>query len=314
MKLIKVLFWSFVLVVAFGAALYANRFTVVDFVNDVSAPELPEAVSFEEVQEGVLDAGDVAEEVLGEDAEVLSDEGVDDEIEEGVVEEDVAEDDSEDVLEEEVEIIIEEEVTDDEVAEEEEVTLPASVNLAVPFTSQAPHGVWANPYKEACEEASLYMAHQYFEGSLVGTIDADVADRDLVEMVSFEMDLFGYFEDTTVEQTALIAEMLYGYQTLIIEDPTAEQIQEQLAAGRPVLVPAAGRLLGNPYFTAPGPLYHMLIIRGYTASNQFIVNDPGTKRGESYVYGVDTIMNAVHDWNNGNEITEGAKRVLVVYP
>jgi hypothetical protein len=81
-----------------------------------------------------------------------------------------------------------------------------------------------------------------------------------------------------------------------------------------VIVPAAGRLLGNPYFTAPGPIYHMLILRGYTASNQFISNDPGTKRGESYVYSVDTIMNAMHDWNNGEEITEGAKRVLVVYP
>lgn len=306
MKFVKFLFWSFVLVIAFGAALFANRFTVVDFFNAFSSPELPEAVSYEEVQEGVLD---VEEETVTE--EEMVEEAVEEVVEEEVVEE--VDERSEDFEEEEV---IDEEVEEEveEVVEEEEVALPASVNLAVPFTSQAPHGVWAMPYKEACEEASLYMAHQYFEGSFAGTIDADMADRDLVEMVAFEVDLFGYFEDTTVEQTALIAEMLYGYQTEILENPTAEQLKEQLAAGRPVIVPAAGRMLGNPYFTAPGPLYHMLILRGYTASNQFITNDPGTKRGESYVYSVDTIMNAMHDWNNGEEITEGAKRVLVVYP
>jgi hypothetical protein len=306
MKFVKFLFWSFVLVIAFGAALFANRFTVVDFFNAFSSPELPEAVSYEEVQEGVLD---VEEETVTE--EEMVEEAVEEVVEEEVVEE--VDERSEDFEEEEV---IDEEVEEEveEVVEEEEVALPASVNLAVPFTSQAPHGVWAMPYKEACEEASLYMAHQYFEGSFAGTIDADMADRDLVEMVAFEVDLFGYFEDTTVEQTALIAEMLYGYQTEILENPTAEQLKEQLAAGRPVIVPAAGRMLGNPYFTAPGPLYHMLILRGYTASNQFITNDPGTKRGESYVYSVDTIMNAMHDWNNGEDITEGAKRVLVVYP
>jgi hypothetical protein len=306
MKFVKVLFWSFILVIAFGAALFANRFTVVDFFNELFAPELPEAVSYEEIQEGVLEVEEepvIEEETVEEEAERVAEEEVVNEVME--VTESVEE---EDVIDEEAE---EEEK---EVVEEEDVVLPASVNLAVPFTSQAPHGVWAMPYKEACEEASLYMAHQYFAGSLVGTIDADVADRDLVEMVAFETDLFGYFEDTTVEQTALIAEMLYGYQTEILENPTADQLKEQLAAGRPVIVPAAGRMLGNPYFTAPGPLYHMLILRGYTASNQFITNDPGTKRGESYVYSVDTIMDAMHDWNNGDEITDGAKRVLVVYP
>lgn len=309
MKFVKVLFWSFVLVIAFGAALFANRFTVVDFYNELFAPELPEAVSYEAVQEGVLEV----EETIEKDADILLDEVVFDEVD---TEEDQRQEEVEDLeepLNEEV-VVSEEEEEREEVIEEDVDVLPASVNLAVPFTSQAPHGVWAMPYKEACEEASLYMAHQYFAGSLVGTIDADVADRDLVEMVAFEVDLFGYFEDTTVEQTALIAEMLYGYQTEILENPTADQLKEQLAAGRPVIVPAAGRMLGNPYFTAPGPLYHMLILRGYTASNQFISNDPGTKRGESYVYSVDTIMDAMHDWNNGDEITDGAKRVLVVYP
>lgn len=313
MKTLKIFFWGFVLVIAFAAGLYANRFTVSEFIAQLQAPELPEAVSYEDVQEGVLTetGGEVQEEEI-EDVELVNDEDVSEEKEEDEVLEDIEEETVEESIEEEKK---EENVIEEDVEEvSEEVVLPASVNLAVPFTSQAPHGVWAMPYKEACEEASLYMAHAFFDGVLTSTIDPDTADQDLVKMVEFENDLFGYFEDTTAEQTALIAEMYYGYQTLLIEDPTVEQIKEQLALGRPVIVPAAGQLLGNPYFTAPGPLYHMLILRGYTASNQFIANDPGTKRGEAYVYDIDTMMNAMHDWNNGGEITEGRKVVLVVYP
>lgn len=313
MKTLKIFFWGFVLVIAFAAGLYANRFTVSEFIAQLQAPELPEAVSYEDVQEGVLTepVDEVLEDEIEDSESIIDEEAPVEEEEEEEVLEDLEGEITEDPIEEETPTV-EEEVADEVF--EKEVVLPASVNLAVPFTSQAPHGVWEMPYKEACEEASLYMAHAFFDGVLTSSIDSDTADQDLVKMVAFENDLFGYFEDTTAEQTALIAEMYYGYQTLLIEDPTVEQIKEQLALGRPVIVPAAGQLLGNPYFTAPGPLYHMLILRGYTASNQFIANDPGTKRGEAYVYDIDTIMNAMHDWNNGGEITEGRKVVLVVYP
>ena len=107
---------------------------------------------------------------------------------------------------------------------------------------------------------------------------------------------------------------MFGHTYRLIEDPTVDQIKAELVAGRPVIVPAAGRLLGNPYFTAPGPIYHMLVIRGYTQNDQFIVNDPGTSRGESFLYDFDTLLYALHDWNNGGEITQGRKVVIVLSP
>lgn len=58
-------------------------------------------------------------------------------------------------------------------------------------------------------------------------------------------------------------------------------------------------MLGNPYFTPPGPIYHMLVIKGYNLT-EFITNDPGTRRGADYVYSYQTLMKAIHDWNNGN--------------
>lgn len=304
MRKIKVFIELIIVLIALGAALYTQRVPVLEWYREVTAPELPESMTYEEVQ---VEQGEDAEEVVN-DVEDLE------EIEEPA-------EDEEEILEEVVEFV-EENVSVDESSvevEEEEteeaIALPASINLAVPFTAQAPHANWDYPYKEACEEASVYMVHRYYEGEPEGLIDPDKADADLLSIVEFENSLFGYYEDTTTEQTSVFAELMYGFSGVeMIEDPTVDQIKEQLAQGRPVIVPAAGRLLGNPYFTAPGPLYHMLVIRGYTPSNQFIVNDPGTYRGEAYLYDFDTLMNAMHDWNNGDEITEGKKVVLVLSP
>jgi len=77
-------------------------------------------------------------------------------------------------------------------------------------------------------------------------------------------------------------------------------------------VPAAGRELGNPNFTDPGPLYHMLVVRGYTENN-FITNDVGTRKGENYQYKYDVLMNAIHDWNGG-DVNNGQRVVIVAWP
>jgi hypothetical protein len=278
------------LLIAFGGGLYTQRIEVLEWYRGVTMPTLPEAVEYKQVVEAV---------------EVL--EVVDTEPSVPSVEYDPAPPDLP-VLEQPV---VEAPATE---SVEDESPLPASMHLAVPFTSQAPHGNWDEPYQEACEEASVYMVHAYFSGVDEGQIPADTADEVLLKMVEFEMGLYGFYKDTTVEQTGIFAELMYGHAYQVLIDPSVEDIQRKLVQGHPVIVPAAGRLLGNPYFTAPGPMYHMLVIRGYTQDGQFIVNDPGTYRGEAYLYEFDTIMLAMHDWNDGNEITNGRKAVLVLSP
>ncbi|MFC1788268.1 C39 family peptidase [Patescibacteria group bacterium] len=192
-------------------------------------------------------------------------------------------------------------------------TPPSTFNLAVPFTSQAPNANWELPYQEACEEASVYMVHSFYEGMKAGKIPVEVADAALLKIVEFEKMLFGDYLDTTAEQTALFAEQIFGYtNTKLLYNPTVDEIKAHVSAGRPVIVPAAGQQLGNPNFTAPGPLYHMLVIRGYTETS-FITNDPGTRKGEAYIYKFDTIMQAMHDWNGG-DVVNGQKVVIVIYP
>ena len=192
-------------------------------------------------------------------------------------------------------------------------SLPDHINLAVPFTSQAPDGDWSEPWQNACEEASLYMVHEYYAGREGGVIPVAEAKKALLSIVAFENGAFGDYLDTTAAQTALIAEQFYGVSKVELKDyPTVDYLKEQLAAGRPILVPAAGRELGNPNFVAPGPLYHMFVLRGYTKDG-FITNDPGTRKGEGYIYPFKTLMAAIHDWNGG-DVYSGQPTVIVVYP
>jgi hypothetical protein len=312
MRGIKLFVEFLIVMIALGAALYLNRVAVMDWWVTASLPELPVSVTFEQVVE---DDGLIEEEGWNEDEvlEVVEDLVV---LEDQIVE--AVEVDATEVIvidEVEDELIDASGVVEGEIVVEDEVDLlPPSINLAVPFTPQAPSGIWGEPYQEACEEASVYMVERYFEGEPEGLIEASKADVAINSIVEFENELFGFYEDTTAEQTGMFAELMFGRTYELMADPTVDQIKTHLAAGRPVIIPAGGRLLNNPYFTAPGPIYHMLVIRGYTEDGQFIVNDPGTYRGEAFLYDFDTILYAMHDWNGGDEITEGGKVALVIYP
>lgn len=190
-------------------------------------------------------------------------------------------------------------------------TLKAAINLAVPFTSQAPYANWEDPYGEFCEEASVLMAISYVHGTDIPS--PEFADQQLLAIKTFEEKRFGYYKDTTAAETAVVVQEYFKYPTVrLIEDPTINDIKQAVAVGKLVLVPAAGRLLGNPYFQTPGPLYHMLVIKGYTADGKFITNDPGTRRGADFLYTESVVMNAMHNWRSDGKIELGKKVVILV--
>lgn len=190
-------------------------------------------------------------------------------------------------------------------------TLPAEVNLDVPFTSQAPHANWDLPYQETCEEASALMVDAFYDGR-TGVIPVNEADAALKKLVAWQEATFGYYEDTTAAETARILKEYYGYANVLVRPiATVDDIKRPLARGLPVIVPAAGKLLGNPNFRNGGPDYHMLVIRGYTPT-LFITNDPGTRKGREYTYSYDTIMNAAHDWTGSKSTVTTGKRVMII--
>lgn len=196
-------------------------------------------------------------------------------------------------------------------AKSELAILPSHVFLKVPFTPQAPFGNWSAPYNEACEEASLAMAMAWVRGERLA---AAGANDEILGQIAYENYHFGYNSDTALRETLKLFTRYYGYQNAnVIYDVSDDDIKHELASGNIVIVPVVGTLLNNPYYASPPP-YHMLVIRGYDeVAQEFIVNDPGTKRGESFRYPYPTLFNAIHDWT-GDEasLLEGPKGMMVV--
>lgn len=176
-------------------------------------------------------------------------------------------------------------------------SVPASFDIKVAFASQAPLGDWSMPYQEACEEASMIMAARYFKGE---KLDANIMNDEILKLVKWEEDN-NYALDLTAAQVVTILDKYFGVKSEVSKEVTADRIKKEIAAGHLIIAPAAGRDLGNPNYRAPGPLFHMLVVRGYNSTN-FITNDPGTRKGEGYQYSYGDLLWAIHDWNGGSRI------------
>lgn len=190
------------------------------------------------------------------------------------------------------------------------VIVKDEVNWDVPFTSQAPHANWDPVHENACEEASLLMALRYFNDQTIKS--PDDAERGLQAILKTSDEKFGYgLSITAQEASALLAAMNKRLTISVVGDVNEQAFKRYLSAGNLIIVPAVGALLQNPYFQDPPPHYHMLVIRGYTRDGYVITNDPGTKRGEEFLYRWETLLPAIRDWNNGSPET-GEPTAIVV--
>ncbi|HXK36758.1 MAG TPA: C39 family peptidase [Candidatus Paceibacterota bacterium] len=215
------------------------------------------------------------------------------------------------------------------VAEESETPEPtptprpeAGMNLAVPFYAQAPDGDWTLPWQEACEEASAILVDAYWQDD---PLSVDEMKARILALVVWQTERFGSYEHTTAADTAVILREVMGYERVDVKyDVDIDDILAHVRAGRPVIVPLAGRLLGNPYYTAPGPVYHMLVVKGVTDDGKIITNDVGTRHGKDYVYDPAVFLAAMHDvpesgaaWPSGVDPAEyiktGKRAIVVVY-
>lgn len=168
-----------------------------------------------------------------------------------------------------------------------------SVYIKVPFTSQAPYGVWDILHEETCEEAAVLMARAWMYDL---PLTKENVEYELQRIVRWENLNFGTFENTSAAETALIAKHIYGMDARLIDRPTIDDVKRELRNNSIVVMGFAGRELQNPYFTPPGPSYHVIVIHGYDA-NGFFTNDPGTIRGENFYYSFENIERSAHDWN-----------------
>jgi hypothetical protein len=186
----------------------------------------------------------------------------------------------------------------------------------VPFTSQAPFAEWSDPrFQYACEEASVLMAIRWAEG--LGPITKADAKAEILDMVAYEEKTINNYRDTSASDTLDI--IINGYfkymRAELKKDSDIAAIKNELYKGNILILPMNGKKMNNPNFTHGGPEEHMLVIRGYDpATKEFITNDPGTRKGESYRYPEKIIEAAWRDYPTGDHapISGIARNMIIV--
>ncbi len=191
-----------------------------------------------------------------------------------------------------------------------------SFNLPVPFTPQAPLAEWHDQrQQDGCEEAVAAMAMAWV-GNEKGITKANWRLRILI-LSDFEYRKIGEYRDVSLDDMVnWLFKKYFNYNKVEIKEvKLANDIVKELERGRVVLTPMNGQLLKNPYFVPPGPARHMILIKGYDyETEQFIVNDPGTRRGESYRYPAETIIKAIRAYSTGyhEKIDKVEKKMIVI--
>ncbi|MBP7841056.1 hypothetical protein KA037_00015 [Patescibacteria group bacterium] len=125
---------------------------------------------------------------------------------------------------------------------------------------QAPDNKRVLPWTEACSEANLVLAAYYIQNKV---LTKDQFKKDILAMTKVQDKFF----DTYIEIPMVELKKLYDrfYPKIgtskIIENPTIEQIKEELSQGNIVIVPTAGKELNNPYYLEYAPRFHTVLIR-----------------------------------------------------
>lgn len=184
--------------------------------------------------------------------------------------------------------------------------------LDVPFTSQAPGGIWKDRiYQNACEETSLIMAMKWIQNKKMNLY---TIRNEIKTLTKFEYKKYGAFDDRSATDTLQLVKDYFHYSKGSVRyDIHSDDIISELEKGNLVIVPVNGQKLKNSHFRRPGPLEHMLVVRGYDYErSEFITNDPGTQYGEKYRYKKDIFENSLRDYPTGNHVPIEDERTAMI--
>lgn len=200
-----------------------------------------------------------------------------------------------------------------------EPSLDTKINLPLPYTSQIPDGRWVAPWSVACEEASIIMVEQYYLGNRLRQIPRVEAKNLMTPLFRWEDNTFGFNHDTDAAQTARIINEYSSFTATIVNNPTVEDIKNQLRAGHPVITLHQGRWLENHLtsYKSSSRGYHMIVLKGFDdETKQFISHDPGIRSplGLDYRYSYDTIMRSLHDFNGAPTEPDPSPPVIFTAP
>ncbi|MEK7643935.1 MAG: papain-like cysteine protease family protein [Patescibacteria group bacterium] len=97
---------------------------------------------------------------------------------------------------------------------------PSQKIIDVPYTSQAPAGNWSEPWRNACEETTIYMVSSFYEDEPIKRDEAIKRIREIFKVKNEE------FKVSYDESLATIAELIktldLPWTTRLVIDPTIE--------------------------------------------------------------------------------------------
>ncbi len=186
---------------------------------------------------------------------------------------------------------------------------PKEKNLDVPFVSQAPEGNWFEPWLNACEETSIFMIDAYYTGEEeISTEEAKENIREIFTLKTQEID--SSLDESMQTVKELIDLLDLSWTAEVVENPTADQLIQEIANNRPVIVPIYAPKLYGTNDSVAGPDYHVVVLVGYNdETSEFILNDPAHASDTEPRFSYEVLMEAIHDLDQA-EYTEGGKAVL----
>lgn len=189
---------------------------------------------------------------------------------------------------------------------------PKKIILDVPYINEAPDGNFSGNWKNACEEASMIMVESYYMGKKsVGVKEAMDAMQILF---NYEDMVYGSNADSNAQRTRDIINAKLNYTAVVVENPSIDQIKQQIQQKKPVITLHYGFDLHNPNipFAVNGSYYHQMVVIGYDdTTEEFITHDDGDQEtGANHRYGYNLFMNSLHDFNHSTRRTDGPPRVI----
>jgi hypothetical protein len=167
----------------------------------------------------------------------------------------------------------------------------------VPYTVQAPTGNWDAAHEEYCEAAAVLMVGAYMGGDRRSRIPASEADQRMGQIVAFERATWPGVKDLSLDKVALDGQHFYSL-TATIMPATFENLEAEIAAGRPVIIPVmthgapGGRKIAPNYGSVN--VYHVIVLVGYDSTKRSVTaNDAGISQGQNYQYAFSTLESAM---------------------
>ena len=108
-----------------------------------------------------------------------------------------------------------------------------------------------------------------------------------------------------------MAEGAFSLKITQIQNFTEDDLKNALINNHPILLPINAKLLPNTHYDNGGPLYHMIVIRGYKG-DIFIINDPGTNSGDGNEYPFSVLQKASADWNEATKSIDTTRKFALV--